>query len=203
MLSVAKLKAKRRAYYCDALAAGLDDYCRGVGEAPGHWVGRGAEILGLADKVVDSEGFEAILAGRDPASGTELVDHPVQVLGYDATFCAPKSVSVLYGLGSPAVMAEVRAAHDAAVAAALGAYEAVACRARRAHAGATVVEADGFVGAAFHHRTSRSGDPTCTPTSSSPTPSATPGAGPPSTADGASRGPSRSATSTRRSCGRS
>ncbi|MGH9164476.1 MAG: MobF family relaxase, partial [Acidimicrobiales bacterium] len=38
-------------------------------------------------------------------------------------------------------------------------YEAVACRARRGHAGATVVEADGFVGAAFHHRTSRSGDP--------------------------------------------
>ena len=159
MLSVAKLKAKRRAYYCDALAAGLDDYYRGVGEAPGHWIGRGAEILGLAGKVVDSEGFEAILAGRDPASGTELVDRPVQVLGYDATFCAPKSVSVLYGLGSPAVAAEVRAAHDAAVAAALGAYEAVACRARRGHAGAVVVEADGFVGAAFHHRTSRSGDP--------------------------------------------
>lgn len=159
MLSVAKLKAERRAYYCDALAAGLDDYYLGVGEAPGPWVGRGAEILGLAGEVVDTGGFEAILAGRDPASGTQLVEHPVQVLGYDATFCAPKSVSVLYGLGSPAVAAQVRAAHDAAVAAALAAYEDVACRARRGHAGATVAEADGFVGAAFHHRTSRSGDP--------------------------------------------
>ncbi|HET7486329.1 MAG TPA: MobF family relaxase [Acidimicrobiales bacterium] len=159
MLSVAKLKAPRRAYYCDALATGLEDYYLGVGEAPGHWVGQGAEILGLAGRVVDVEGFDAILAGRDPATGTRLVDHSVKVLGYDATFCAPKSVSVLYGLAPPAVAAEVRAAHDSAVRAALAVYEDVACRGRRGHAGQTVVEADGFVGAAFHHQTSRSSDP--------------------------------------------
>lgn len=159
MLSVARLKADRRAYYCDELAAGLEDYYLGIGEAPGHWVGRGAQILGLAGALVDSEGFDAILDGRDPTTGTELAEHSVRVLGYDATFCAPKSVSVLYGLGSPAVAAQVRAAHDAAVRAALAAYEDVACRARRGHAGAVVVEADGFVGAAFGHRTSRSGDP--------------------------------------------
>ena len=158
MLSVARLKADRRSYYCDELAAGLEDYYLGIGEAPGHWVGRGAELLGLAGEVVDSEGFEAVLDGRDPTTGTALVDHSVQVLGYDATFCAPKSVSVLYGLGSASVAAEVRAAHDAAVRAALAAYEDEACRARRGHAGAVVVEAEGFVGAAFGHRTSRSGD---------------------------------------------
>lgn len=134
MLSVAKLKAPRRAYYCDELAAGLDDYYLGVGEAPGHWVGRGAEILGLAGTVVDVDGFDAILGGRDPATGTRLVDHAVKVLGYDATFCAPKSVSVLYGLAPPAVAAEVRAAHGAAVRAALAVYEDVACRGRRGHA---------------------------------------------------------------------
>lgn len=159
MLSVAKLKAPRRAYYCDELAAGLEDYYLGVGEAPGHWVGRGAEILGLAGTVVDVDGFDAILGGRDPATGTRLVDHAVKVLGYDATFCAPKSVSVLYGLAPPAVAAQVRAAHGAAVRAALAVYEDVACRGRRGHAGHTVVEADGFVGAAFHHQTSRSSDP--------------------------------------------
>ena len=92
MLSVARLKADRRAYYCEELAAGLEDYYLGIGEAPGHWVGRGAQILGLAGAVVDSEGFAAILDGRDPTTGTELAEHSVRVLGYDATFCAPKSV---------------------------------------------------------------------------------------------------------------
>ena len=156
MLSVAKLKADRSSYYCDELAAGLEDYYLGAREAPGHWIGRGAEALGLAGAVVDTAGFEAILAGRDPITGTALTDGSVKVLGYDATFCAPKSVSVLYGLAPPVVAEEVRAAHDAAVAAALRTYEDVACRARRGHAGAVVVEAEGFVGAAF---TSRSGDP--------------------------------------------
>lgn len=117
MLSVARLKADRRAYYCDELAAGLEDYYLGIGEAPGHWVGRGAKILGLAGAVVDSEGFDAILDGRDPTTGTELAEHSVRVLGYDATFCAPKSVSVLYGLGSPAVgRSSARAAQLAAYA---------------------------------------------------------------------------------------
>jgi hypothetical protein len=35
------------------------------------------------------------------------------------TFRAPKSVSVLWGIGSPAVVRVLRAAHDAAVAQAL------------------------------------------------------------------------------------
>ncbi len=159
MLSVAKLRAGQEDYHRAALAAGLEDYYVGVREAPGRWVGRGAEHLGVAGRVVTAEGFEAILAGRDPIRGTVLADPPVKTIGYDATFCAPKSVSLLFALGSPEVAAEVRAAHDAAVRAALAVYEDVACRARRGHAGATVVEAEGFVGAAFNHLTSRAGDP--------------------------------------------
>lgn len=158
MLTVAKLHAGDETYYRDSIAEGLEDYYLGRGEAPGWWVGRGAERLGLAG-VVDIEGLDAILSGRDPLTGTRLADEGVKIIGYDATFCAPKSVSLLYGLGSPAVAAEVRAAHDAAVVAALRAYEDVASRARRGHAGAIVVEADGFVGAAFGHRTSRAVDP--------------------------------------------
>ncbi len=37
------------------------------------------------------------------------------VAAFDATFCAPKSVSVLHGLGSSEVRAAIREAHDAAV----------------------------------------------------------------------------------------
>ncbi len=55
---------------------------------------------------------------------------------------------------------EVRNAADAAaVAASLGVLERVACRVRRGQAGHSVVDAQGFVAAAFRHRTSRAGDP--------------------------------------------
>ena len=46
MLSVAKLRAARRAYYEQAVAAGLDDYTR-VGASRRAWCGSGAEALGL------------------------------------------------------------------------------------------------------------------------------------------------------------
>jgi conjugative relaxase-like TrwC/TraI family protein len=81
------------------------------------------------------------------------------VAGFDVTFCAPKSVSLLFALGPPGVSNEVRSAADAAMAASLGVLERVACRVRRGQGGHTVVEADGFVAAAFRHRTSRAGDP--------------------------------------------
>jgi conjugative relaxase-like TrwC/TraI family protein len=45
------------------------------------------------------------------------------VPGYDLTFSAPKSVSLLHALGAPAVQSEVLAAHEQAVAAALGYLE--------------------------------------------------------------------------------
>ena len=56
-------------------------------------------------------------------------------------------------------MREIRAAHEAAVGEALGYLEREACKARRGHGGAMVVDGRGFVGAAFEHRSSRAGDP--------------------------------------------
>lgn len=121
-------------------------------------MGRGAALLGLSGEL-DGEALDAILDGRDPRTGTRLTESTPKVIGYDATFCAPKSVSLLYALGSPEIAAEVRAAHDAAVDAAFAAFETITCRVRRGHAGATVVEADGFVATAYQHRSSRAGDP--------------------------------------------
>ena len=60
------------------------------------------------------------------------------VTGYDLTFSAPKSVSTLWALGDARTMAEIDAAHAAAVNAALGYLEAprvaVAARPRRCRA---------------------------------------------------------------------
>lgn len=158
MLTVAKLHAGHQQYYKDAVARGLDEYYAGTGELPGRWMGRSAERLELAGDL-DGDALDAILDGRDPRSGTRLTSSTPRVIGYDATFCAPKSVSLLYALGTTEIAAEVRAAHDVAVDAAFAAYESVAARVRRGHGGSTVVEADGFVAAAYQHRSSRAGDP--------------------------------------------
>ena len=138
---------------------GVEDYYSGRGEMPGRWIGAGAETLGL-EGVVDGDALRSVLEGRDPGSGVRLgrvrSDH---VPGFDLTFRAPKSVSVLFGVGGFEISAAVRAAHDASVEAALGYLERAACWSRRGADGVDQVVGGGFVGAAFRHRSSRAGDP--------------------------------------------
>jgi conjugative relaxase-like TrwC/TraI family protein len=160
MLSLGKLAPGQQQYYLDTVAKGAEEYYTGAKEAPGHWVGRGAERLGLNGEV-DPGALGDVLRGRDPRLGIPLTraQGAPNVPGFDATFCAPKSVSLLYSLGDPTTSNEVRNAHDAAVSGSLRLLESVAARARRGKAGADQIEADGFVAAAFRHRTSRAGDP--------------------------------------------
>ena len=159
VLSLGKLGAGQQSYYLEAVARGVEDYYGGRGEMPGRWVGAGAETLALAG-VVDGDALRAVLEGRDPDTGVPLgrvrSDH---VPGFDLTFRAPKSVSVLFGLGGFEISAQVRGAHDSAVDAALGYLERSACWSRRGTDGVHQVSGDGFVGAAFRHRSSRAGDP--------------------------------------------
>ncbi len=160
MLSVGVLKPGRQEYYLSTVASGLEDYYAGAGEAPGQWVGAASARLGLEGQV-DGVELGAVLASLDPASGERLTraQGAPKVPGFDATFNAPKSVSLLFALGSPEVSNEVRNAHDAAVASSLAFLESVGSRARRGKGGLTQVDGDGFVAAAFRHRTSREGDP--------------------------------------------
>ena len=160
MLSLGKLAPGQQQYYLDTVARGAEEYYTGAKEAPGQWVGRGTERLGLEGEV-DPDALGQVLGGRDPRLGLPLTraQGAPSVPGIDATFCAPKSVSLLYSLGDPETSNEVRNAHDAAVSGSLRVLESVAARARRGKAGADQIEADGFVAAAFRHRTSRAGDP--------------------------------------------
>jgi conjugative relaxase-like TrwC/TraI family protein len=159
MLSVAKIAPGQEAYYLDTVAAGLEDYYSGRGESPGRWTGNAANHLGLEGRV-DADALGAVLSGRDPETGTPLGQlRRDRVPGFDLTFSAPKSVSVLWGLGDPDTAGEVRAAHDAAVDAALGWLEREACRSRRGIDGHETIAADGFVASGFVHRSSRAGDP--------------------------------------------
>jgi len=162
MLSVWKLAAgnKPERYYLEQVAHGREDYYAGQGEAPGQWTGSASAALGV-DGQVDDEGLTRLLQARNPGDGGQL-RRPVSdgaVAGFDLTFRAPKSVSVLWGTADPAVTAQAQAGHDRAVAEALGYLEREACRARRGHGGHEQVPGNGFTAAAFRHRTSRASDP--------------------------------------------
>jgi len=156
-LSIGKLAAGQQSYYLNAVANGVEDYYK-RGEAPGRWVGSGAHRLGLAGRVGDDD-LHAVLSGADPHSGRLLAGGGRRVPGFDATFSAPKSVSLLYAFGDDAVRAAAVVAHEAAVDAALGYLERHAAMGRRGWGGRVQVATDGFIAAAFRHRTSRAGDP--------------------------------------------
>jgi len=124
--------------------------------------GRLAEAAGLDPHDVYRGGdgtdrYAAALAHAD-----RRVD--VRRAGIDVTVSAPKSVSILYGLGPPAVAAAVREAHQVAVGEALGYLQAAAGHGLRGHQGdgqrATRIGTHGWIVAAFEHRTSRAAEPT-------------------------------------------
>jgi conjugative relaxase-like TrwC/TraI family protein len=170
VLSIGKLAAGQARYYLDQAEArvdvvqsvgdGIEDYYGGGADARGEWLGAAARMLGLGGGV-NGEELRRVLAGRDPRSGETLrrARGGTTVAGYDLTFSAPKSVSVVFGMAEPAVGATVRRAHERAVREAVGYLERSAAAVRRGSGGAVVHEAGGVVAAAFRHRTSRMGDP--------------------------------------------
>lgn len=89
------------------------------------------------------------------------VDH--RRAGIDVVVSPPKSVSVLHAFGDDHVRHQVGFAHDTAVCEALAYLEAHTAHAMRGHQGdgqrAARIGTEGFVGAAFTHRTSRADDP--------------------------------------------
>ena len=170
MLSIGKLAAGQAKYYLDqaeirvdvvdSVAEGAEDYYLGAPEARGEWLGSLGASLGL-DGPVQGEDLRRVLAGCDPRDGLPLRDGRggIRVSGFDLTFSAPKSVSVLFGVGDDELRSSVRTAHDRAAREALGYLERSAAAVRRGPAGAVVEPVPGFVVAGFRHRTSRAGDP--------------------------------------------
>jgi conjugative relaxase-like TrwC/TraI family protein len=159
-LTLGKLGQGQQQYYLDTVAKGAEEYYTGAKEAPGEWHGDAAARLGLAGEV-DADALAAVLGHLHPVTGEPLSNgrsHPT-LAGFDVTFSAPKSVSLLFALGPPEVSNEVRNAHDAAVRDALTVLEAEASVGRRGRGGAVTVQGDGFVAAAFRHRTSRAAEP--------------------------------------------
>jgi conjugative relaxase-like TrwC/TraI family protein len=166
------------------LAAGdsLTAYYAATGNPPGRWVGSGLAGLGhdeacrLAPGAPVTEDAMAALFGRghDPLTGEPLGRDFVTtaaagghdgtsvrpaVLGFDFTFTAAKSVSVLWALADDGTRTLVHQAHRAAVAAALEFVEDKVVRTRVGHGGAQQVRTRGMIAAAFEHFDTRAGDP--------------------------------------------
>ncbi len=183
MLSVAKLTLGQEAYYERQVAGGLDDYYAGRGESPGIWAGTGSAALGLVGVVEDGD-LGTLLRGVNPADEKRLrapvrartITHrrlnvetgewreePQQlnpVSGYDLVFSCPKSVSLLHALtDEESVRREISEAHEKAWQSALAYFEREACIVRRGKGGTIREHGEGFVAAAFRHRTSRAQDP--------------------------------------------
>ena len=160
MLTLGKLGHGQEAYYLDSVASGIEDYYAGEGEAPGRWMGSGCEELGLSGEVEATQ-LRRVLAAEHPANGEPLVSlrGGRRIPGFDHTFSAPKSVSLLWALSDPATRRVVRECHERAVAAALDYIEREAAFVRRGAGGAEVSHARGVIAAAFPHRSSRAGDP--------------------------------------------
>jgi conjugative relaxase-like TrwC/TraI family protein len=115
-----------------------DDYYSRDGEPPGGWAGRGAERLSLVGPVTHAE-FDAALRGVDPKTGERLAqvggrgrEHSA---GWDMTFSAPKSVSVLWALSEGHDREMIERAHRSAVLAATAHLEGTAGWARRGRGG--------------------------------------------------------------------
>src|SRR6185503_16655163 len=106
MLSIGKLATGQADYYLEqatgridratSVASGIEDYYLEGVEPDGVWMGAGAGRLGAAARV-SADALRHALEGRDPLTGEPLARHAAtRIPGFDVTFSAPKSVSVLF-----------------------------------------------------------------------------------------------------------
>lgn len=136
-----------------------EDYYHNGGEPPGLWHGRGCSSLGL-DGQVDKDIFLKLCDGFSPG-GLPLTQNAGKEnhrAGYDLTFSAPKSVSVLWSQADPETRREIQAAQIEAVKKALDYLEQEATYTRRGKGGVEL-EKCGLIVATFEHGTSRAQDP--------------------------------------------
>ena len=159
MLSIGAMKGGQQDYY---LALAREDYYLNGGEPPGLWHGQGAADLGLSG-VVDGESLTRLFEGYHPTENRSLIQQQryrerAHQPGWDLTFSAPKSVSVLWSQADEATCRTLQQAHFTAVKAALDYLEDEIAVTRKGKGGVDKEQARLIV-ATFEHHTSRAQDP--------------------------------------------
>ena len=154
MLSFSQVKSAGSAgnYYTEK-----DNYYV-IGSMEERWQGKGAEALGLEGKV-DKQVFTELLQGKLP-DGSDLTRMQDGVNkhrpGYDLTFSAPKSVSMLAMLGGDKRLID---AHNRAVTVALNQVESLASTRVQKDGVSETVLTNNLIIARFNHDTSRAQEP--------------------------------------------
>ncbi len=156
--STAAADAEALASYYGNLAR--EDYYTAGGEPPGQWLGAGAKHFGLNGEVREGE-LVAVMRGFHPRDKTSLIANAGEEHkpGWDCTFSAPKSVSVIWAVSDRDTQIAIQRVHAGAVKAAVDYLERDAISARRGKGGVEQERTSGIVAAAYEHSTNRNADP--------------------------------------------
>ena len=166
MMSIGSVKSADKAadYYTNK-----DNYYV-IGSMDERWQGKGAEALGIDGKAVDKALFTELLKGKLPDGSdlTRIQDGANRHRpGYDLTFSAPKSVSVMAMLGGDKRLID---AHNQAVTEAVRQLETLAATRVMTDGKSETVLTGNLIVAKFNHDTNRTRNLRYTPMPSSLTP---------------------------------
>lgn len=154
MLSVTSITSKR--YY---ITLSAEDYYQKGGEPLGKWHGKGAAFLGLVGQI-QAQDFSHIIDGFSPNGSRKLVQNAGEKNrqpGWDLTFSAPKTVSVVWSQADEPTRHKIQQAQETAVQKALDWLESESIT--RRGKGGHQKEPARLVIATFEHGTSRTQDP--------------------------------------------
>ncbi|HEY8619012.1 MAG TPA: MobF family relaxase, partial [Dermatophilaceae bacterium] len=164
-------------------ASALTRYYAQSGTPPGRFLGRGLAGLdngngvAVGSTVTEEHLFRMLGMLQDPITGEQLgrpparrgaasVDSrgvtrkaPAPVAGFDLTFSAPKSVSVVWAVADQATQGLIYAAHQRALDHVIRYAEERVFSSRSGSGGVVQEDIRGVVAAAFDHWDSRAGDP--------------------------------------------
>ena len=151
------------AYYENYQNGAEDPKARQHDEPPGKWIGSYARERGFHNTTVHRGEIERALKGFDPKSGVIASNNAGaqnHKPGYDLTFSAPKSVSVVWASASHELRQQISEAQQRAVERALTyAEKSGAFVQREGKAGAVKVPHHKIAAATFEHSSNRAGEP--------------------------------------------
>lgn len=141
-------------YYVD------EDYYQTEDQPAGIWIGKGAIALGISSNLIGAE-YHSIMNGLALDGKTPLCATPGETHqpGWDLTFSAPKSVSLVWAAADQSLREKISEAQLVAVKRAVSFLEKHAAFTRRGQGGQLREPIDGLVVATFEHETSRELDP--------------------------------------------
>ncbi|MDH5327610.1 MAG: relaxase domain-containing protein [Gammaproteobacteria bacterium] len=140
----------------------VEDYYKKGGEPPGRWHNHHQlSGLGLTNTLVTDDTLRSVLAGFHPITQAALTKNagPEHFAGWDMTFSAPKSVSVVWAQADTDLRHSIQRVQDLAVERTLAFVEEHVAKTPRGAQGNEKEAVQRLIVAKFEHSTSRAQDP--------------------------------------------